>query len=72
MATSPLSLPAELLHDIVLYLDRDSLISLAQSSRVLHAVAVQQLHRNVPRLNGPDTIRCLYTLATTPDIAGKV
>lgn len=72
MATSPLSLPVELLHDIVLYLDRDSLISLAQSCRVLHAVAVQQLHRSIPRLSGPDTIRCLHTLATTPDIAGKV
>ena len=72
MATSPLSLPNELLHDIVLYLDRGSLISLAQSCRVLHAVAVQQLHRNVPRLSGPNTIRCLNTLATSPDIAGKV
>lgn len=72
MATSPFSLPVELLHDIMLYLDRDSLISVAQSCRVLHAVAVQQLHRNVPRLSGPNTIRCLNTLATTPEIAGKV
>jgi hypothetical protein len=72
MATSPVSLPVELLYDIVLYLDRDSLISFAQSCRVLHAVAIQYLHRNVPRLSGPDTIRCLNTFATTPDIAGMV
>jgi hypothetical protein len=72
MATSPLSLPAELLHDIVLYMDRGSLISLARSCRILHAVAVEHLHRTVPRLSGPDTIRCLNTLATTPDLAGKV
>jgi hypothetical protein len=71
-ATSPLSLPAELLHDIALYLDRGSLISFAQSCRVLNAVAVQHLHRTIPRLSGPDTIRCLNTLATTPDIAEKV
>jgi len=72
MIPSSLSLPVELLHDIVLYLDRDSLISLAQSCRVLHAVTIQHLHRTVPRLSGPDTIRCLNTFATTPDIAGKV
>ena len=72
MATLPLSLPVELLHDIVLYLDRDSLISLAQACHVLHAVAVHYLHRNVPRLSGPDTIRCLNTFATTSHIAGKV
>jgi len=35
-------------------------------------VAVQQLHRNVPRLSGPNTIRCLNTLAAAPEIAGKV
>ena len=70
--TMAMSLPVELLHDIALYLDRDSLISLAQSCRVLYAVAIHHLHRNVPRLNGPDTIRRLNTFATTPDIAGRV
>ena len=72
MATSPLSLPFELLYDIASHLDRASLLSLAQSCRILNAVAVQYLHRTVPRLSGPDTIRCLNTFATTPDIAGKV
>jgi len=72
MVTSSLSLPVELLHDIMVYLDRKSLASLAQSSRILNAVAVQHLHRTVPRMSGPDTIRCLNTFATTPDIAEKV
>ena len=72
MATSPLPLPAELLHDIVLYLDRGSLISVAQSCRILNAVVVQHLYRTVPRLNGPDTIRCLNTFSAIPDIAGNI
>lgn len=72
MATSLLSLPVELLYDIAYHLTRDSLVSLAQSCRILNAVAVQHLHRTVPRLSGPDTIRCLSTFATTPDIAEKV
>jgi hypothetical protein len=72
MTTPPFPLPVELLYEIVLYLDRVSLMSLAQSCHILHAVVIRHLHRNVPRLSGPNTIRCLNTFATTPGIAGEV